>query len=170
MPGHPGAFRNRPARRQVHHQRRRPGHRCDAPLGHPGPTPDLVEQEHAAWTIATELVRATLASATTVAAPFAKGPRAGQPVQARHLSFAAAARIVVATVQAGTATASLPTHTRTAAHQHALRQVATTRVTTDRNRHRPRKIKSSQPFGHAPTDITTRTVPAKIRVCGTTAA
>ena len=133
-------------------------------------TPDLVEQEHAAWTIATELVRAILRSATAVAAPFTKGPRAGQPVQARHLSFTTAARIVVATVQAGTATASLPTHTRTAAHQHALRQIATTRVTTDRNRHRPRKIKSSQPFGHAPTDITTRTVPAKIRVCGTTAA
>ena len=133
-------------------------------------TPDLVEQEHAAWTIATELVRATLASATTVAAPFAKGPRAGQPVQARHLSFTTAARIVVSTVRAGTATASLPTQTKTAAHQAALRQVATARVTTDRNRHRPRKIKSSQPFGHAPTDITTRTVPAKIRVCGTTAA
>jgi hypothetical protein len=133
-------------------------------------TPDLVDQEHAAWTIATELVRATLRSATTVAAPFAKGPRVGQPVQARHLSFTTAARIVVATIRAGTATASLPTQTRTAAHQAALHQVATARVTTDRNRHRPRKIKSSQPFGHAPTDITTLTVPAQIHVCGTSAA
>ena len=133
-------------------------------------TPELVEQEHAAWTIATGLVRATLASATTLAAPFAKGPRAGQPVQARHLSFTAAARTVVATVRAGTATASLPTPTRTAAHQRALHQIATARVTTDRNRHRPRKIKSSQPFGHAPTDITTRTVPAQLHVCGAPAA
>jgi hypothetical protein len=49
-------------------------------------TPDLVEAEHAAWTTAIELVRATLTSATTLAAPFAKGLRAGQPVQAWHLS------------------------------------------------------------------------------------
>lgn len=133
-------------------------------------SPDLVEQEHAAWTTATELVRATLRSATTLAAPFTKGPRAGQPVQVRHLSFTTATRTVIATVRAGTATASLPTHTRTAAHRAALHQVATARVTTDRNRHRPRKIKSSQPFGHAPTDITTHTIPAHIHVCGTDAA
>lgn len=132
--------------------------------------PDLVEQEHAAWTTATGLVRATLQSVAAVAAPFTKGPRTGQPVQVRHLSFTTAAWTVAATVRAGTATASLPTQTKTAAHQRALHQVATTRVTTDRNRHRPRKIKSSQPFGHAPTDITTRTVPAQIHVCGTSAA
>jgi hypothetical protein len=131
--------------------------------------PDLIEQEHAAWTIGTELIRATLRSATTVAAPFVKGPRAGQPVQARHLSFTATCRIVLATIQSGTATASLPAPTRTGAHQRILRQVATARITTDRNRHRPRKIKSSQPFGHAPTDISTRTVPCEIRVCGTAA-
>lgn len=132
--------------------------------------PDLIDQEHAAWTIATGLVRATLSSAAAVAAPFAKGPRAGQPVQARHLSFTAAARIVVATVRAGTATASLPHRARAAAHHAALHQVATAKVTTDRNRHRPRKIKSSQPFGHAPTDITTHTVPAHLHVCGAPAA
>jgi len=133
-------------------------------------TPDLIEQEHAAWTIATELVRATLTSATTIAAPFTKGPRAGQPVQVRHLSFTAAARTVVATVRAGTATASLPTPARTAAHHAALQQIATARVTTDRNRHRPRKIKSSQPFGHTPAGITTRATTTTIRVCGTAAA
>jgi len=133
-------------------------------------TPDLVEQEHAAWTTATELVRATLRSATTIAAPFTKGPRAGQPVQVRHLSFTTAARTLVATVRTGTATASLPTHAKTAAHQAALRHIATARVTTDRNRHRQRKIKSSQPFGHAPTDITTHTAPAQIHICGTDAA
>ena len=60
--------------------------------------------------------------------------------------------------------------TRTAAHQAALHLVATAKVTTDRNRHRPRKIKSSQPFGHAPADITTATVPAQLHVCGTPAA
>ena len=132
--------------------------------------PDLIEAEHAAWTIATGLVRATLRSATTLAAPFAKGPRAGQRVQARHLSYTTAARTVVATVAAGTATASLPTPTKAAAHQAALHQIATTRVTTDRNRHRPRKIKSSQPFGHTPADITTATIPAQLHVCGANAA
>jgi hypothetical protein len=132
--------------------------------------PDLIDQEHAAWTIATGLVRATVQSATAVAAPFTKGPRAGQRVQARHLSYTAAARTVVATVAAGTATASLPTPARTAAHHAALHQIAAAKVTTDRNRHRPRKIKSSQPFGHAPTDITTATIPAQLHVCGAPAA
>jgi hypothetical protein len=132
--------------------------------------PDLVEQEHAAWTIATGLIRATVQSATAVATPFTKGPRAGQRVQARHLSYTAAARTVVATVAAGTATAGLPAPTRTAAHHAALHLVATARVTTDRNRHRPRKIKSGQPFGHAPADITTSTIPAHLHVCGTPAA
>ncbi|HEY6796630.1 MAG TPA: hypothetical protein VI248_18305 [Kineosporiaceae bacterium] len=71
---------------------------------------------------------------------------------------------------AGTATASLPTRAKAAAHQAALHRIATARVTTDRNRHRPRKIKSSQPFKHAPADITTTTTPATIHVCGADAA
>jgi hypothetical protein len=133
-------------------------------------TPDLIDQEHAAWTIATELVRATLRSATTIAAPFVKGPRAGQAVQTRHLSFTTARRTVLATIHTGTATAGLPSTTRTAAHQHALHQIAKARITTDRNRHRPRKIKSSQPFGHAPTGTTTRTIPAHTHICGAPAA
>lgn len=132
-------------------------------------TPDLIEQEHAAWTTATALVRATVQAAATAAAPFTKGPRTGQPVQARHLSYTAATRTVIATVAAGTATASLPTPAKTAAHHTALRQIATAKVTTDRNRHRPRKIKSSQPFGHAPTDITTTTTPVTIHNCGAAA-
>jgi hypothetical protein len=133
-------------------------------------TPDLIDQEHAAWTIATELVRATLRCATTIAAPFVKGPRAGQRVQTRQLSFTTARRTVIATVRAGTATASLPSPARTAAHHRALHQIAKARITTDRNRHRPRKIKSSQPFGHAPAGTTTRTIPAQTHICGAPAA
>ena len=133
-------------------------------------SPALVRQEHPAWIVATELLHATTRSAAAIAAPFTKGPRAGQPVAARHLSFTTARRTLITTVQAGTATASLPTQTKTAAHHSALHQLATARITTDRNRHRPRKIKSSQPFGHAPTDITTRTVPTQIHICGTSAA
>lgn len=130
-------------------------------------SPDLIDQEHAAWITATELVRATCRSATAVAAPFAKGPRAGRPVQARHLSFTTARRTLITTVAAGTATASVPEPARQARHRSMLQTIAAARVTTDRHRHRPHKIKSRQAFGHASRDITTRTTPAIVHVCGT---
>jgi hypothetical protein len=132
--------------------------------------PELIRQEHAAWTTATELVRAATRSAAAIATPFRKGPRTGQPVAARHLSFTTARRTLIATVRAGAATASLPAPARAAAHQRALAVIATARVTTDRHRHRDHKIKSRQPFPHAPRGITTRTAPAHLHVCGTTAA
>jgi hypothetical protein len=132
--------------------------------------PELIRQEHAAWITATELVRAATRSAAALAAPFRKGPRTGQPVQARHLSFTTARRTLISTVRAGTATASLPEPARAAAHHQALAAVATARVSTDRHRHRDHKIKSRQPFSHAPRGITTRTAPAVMHVCGTTAA
>ena len=132
--------------------------------------PELIRQEHAAWITATELVHAATRSAAAIAAPFQKGPRTGQPVAARHLSFTTARRTLVGTVRAGTATASLPAPTRAAAHQRALAVLATARITTDRHRHRDHKIKSRQPFPHAPRGITTRTAPAHLHVCGTTAA
>ena len=115
-----------------------PGHRGDPALGHP----ELIRQEHAAWIVATELVHAATRSAAAIAAPFRKGPRTGQPVAARHLSFTTARRTLIATVRAGTATASLPAPARAAAHQRALAVIATARVTTDRHRHRDHKIKS----------------------------
>jgi hypothetical protein len=133
-------------------------------------SPDLIRQEHAAWIVATELVHAATRSATTIAAPFQKGPRTGQAVAARHLSFTTARRTLISTVRAGTATASLPAPTRAAAHHTALAVIGTARVTTDRHRHRDHKIKTRQPFSHAPRDITTRTAPAHVHVCGTTAA
>jgi hypothetical protein len=133
-------------------------------------TPELVRQEHAAWITATELVRAATRTAATVAAPFAKGPRAGQSVRARDLSFTTARRTLIGTVRTGTATASLPEPARAAAHDRALTVLGTARVTTDRHRHRDHKIKSRQAFGHAPRGITTRTAPAHLHVCGTTAA
>jgi Insertion element 4 transposase N-terminal len=132
--------------------------------------PELIRQEHAAWIVATELVHAATRSAAAIAAPFRKGPRTGQAVAARHLSFTTARRTLIGTVRAGTATASLPEPVRSAAHHHALAVIATARVTTDRHRHRDHKIKSGQPFSHAPRDITTRTAPAHLHVCGTTAA
>jgi hypothetical protein len=113
-------------------------------------TPQLIRQEHAAWITATELVRAATRSAAAIAAPFRKGPRTGQPVQPRHLSFTTARRTLISTVRAGTATASLPEPIRAAAHHHALGMIATARVTTDRHRHRDHKIKTRLPFPHAP--------------------
>jgi hypothetical protein len=133
-------------------------------------TPELIRQEHAAWTVGTELVHAATRSAAAIAAPFRKGPRAGQAVAARQLSFTTARRTLISTVRAGTATASLPAPARAAAHHHALAVIATARVSTDRHRHRDHKIKSRQAFSHAPRDITTRTAPAVVHVCGPTAA
>lgn len=133
-------------------------------------TPELVRQEHAAWITATELVRAATRSAAATAAPFRKGPRAGQPVAARHLSFTTTRRTLIGTVRAGTATASIPEPARAAAHDRALAVIATARLTTDRHRHRDHKTKSRQTFPHAPRGITTRTAPAHLHVCGTTAA
>jgi hypothetical protein len=133
-------------------------------------TPELIRQEHAAWTVGTELVHAATRSAAAIAAPFRKGPRAGQAVAARQLSFTTARRTLISTVRAGTATASLPEPARAAAHHQALAVIATARVSTDRHRRRDHKIKSRQAFSHAPRDITTRTAPAVVHVCGPTAA
>ena len=132
-------------------------------------TPELIRQEHAAWITATELVHAATRSAAAIAQPFRKGPRTGQPVAARHLSFTTARRTLITTVRAGAATASLPAPTRAAANQRALGVIAAARVTTDRHRHRDHKIKSRQAFSHAPRGITTRTAPAQVHVCGTAA-
>ena len=60
--------------------------------------PELIRQEHAAWIVATELVHAATRSAAAIAAPFRKGPRTGQAVAARHLSFTTARRTLIATV------------------------------------------------------------------------
>jgi len=133
-------------------------------------TPDLLAQQHAAWIVATELVHAATRSAAATAQPFRKGPRAGQPVHPRHLSFTTARRTLITTVRTGTATASLPAPARAAAHRGALDVIAAARVTTDRHRHRDHKIKTRQAFTHAPRGITTRTAPALVHLCGATAA
>ena len=132
--------------------------------------PALVRAEHAAWMVATELVHAQTRAAAEVAAPFTKGPRTGRPVAARDLSFTTARQTAIATVAAGTATASLPAPARAAARHGALQTIAATRGTTDRHRHRHRKIKTRQPFPHATATTATSTAPAVIHVCGVTPA
>ena len=89
-------------------------------------------------------------------------------MQAHHLSFTTARRTLITTVRAGTATASLPEPAQAAAHDHALAVITTARTSTDR--HRDHKIKSRQPFPHAPRGTTTRTAPAHRHLCGTTTA
>jgi Transposase DDE domain len=132
-------------------------------------TPSLIHQEHAAWMTATELTRALLRSAAAVAAPLTKGPRTGQPVQPRNLSFTTTRRTLINTVRAGTATASLPAPARTTAYRTTLDTITTAKVTTDRHRHRDHKTKTRQAFTRAPRGITTRTAPAVIHLYGTTA-
>ena len=134
-------------------------------------TPDLVHQEHAAWIVATELVRAITRSAAVDRRTVPQGTphRAdrGRPAPVVHHRPPHPDPLLSPT---GTATASLPAPVRAAAHRAALAAVAAARVTTDRHRHRPHKIKSRQAFAHASRDITTRTSPASVHVCGTSPA
>jgi hypothetical protein len=107
--------------------------------------------------VTTELLHALTRTAAEIAAPFTKGPRTGRPVTARDLSFTTTRRTAIATITAGTTTASLPTPARAAAHHAALQTIAATRGTTDRHRHRHRKIKTRQPFPHTTPDTATTT-------------
>ena len=63
-------------------------------------SPALIAQEHAAWITATELTRATARTAAAIAVPTRKGPRAGQPVHPREISFTTARRTVINSVRA----------------------------------------------------------------------
>ena len=104
-------------------------------------TPDLVAQEHAAWITAVELTRATARTAVSRAAPARKGPRAGQPVHPREISFTAARRTIITTTRTGLTTASLPPTLVAASAHQALSTLARHRIVVDRNRHRDRKTK-----------------------------
>ncbi|HEY6798558.1 MAG TPA: transposase [Kineosporiaceae bacterium] len=129
-------------------------------------TPALVRAEHAAWMTATELVHSLRRVAATAAAPFTKGPRTGQAVTARDLSFTTTRRAAIASITAGAATASLPASVRAAAARITLEMITTSRVTTDRHRHRDRKTKTTQAFPHTSQALATATIPALIHVCG----
>ena len=99
-------------------------------------SPALVAQEHAAWVIAVELARATARTAAGVAVPARKGPRAGQPVHPREISFTAVRRAVITSVRSGAATASLPAALTRANRDDTLAALARRRVQVDRTRHR----------------------------------
>lgn len=133
-------------------------------------TPELINQEHAAWICGTELVRAMARAAARRAAPARKGRDAGQPVQPRHISFTAARRAGLDSTRSGAATASLPPATTAALHRGTLHDLGKRRIITGRNRHRDRKTKTRQPFPAAGRHITTRTAAAQVSVCAPVAA
>ena len=83
-----GRVRNRPQGSEISDQR---GGRPDRPIFR-SQSPDLIQQEHAAWVAATEIVRATARAAARRAARAAKGTRVGQPAHPREISFTAARR------------------------------------------------------------------------------
>ncbi|OHV20266.1 hypothetical protein BBK14_08515 [Parafrankia soli] len=127
-------------------------------------TPELIAQEHAAWTITTSLLRALLRQAAASATPARRGRRAGQPVAPRELSFTAARRAAVATIRSGAATASLPDRLVQDRHQQVLADLGRHRHTIDRNRHRDRKAKSPRPFPAAGPTLPTRTAASRVNI------
>ena len=128
-------------------------------------SPALVAQEHAAWVTAVELARAIARAAAAVAVPARRGPRAGQPVHPREISFTAARRAVIASVRSGAATASLPAQMITARRERILAGLARRRVQVGRHRHRDRKTKARPGFPSGGPRLVTRTAPAEISVC-----
>jgi hypothetical protein len=115
-------------------------------------SPELIAQEIAAWTCATEMTRGVTRAAALTAQPAVKGRRAGQPVRYRDLSLARARRLILAAIRSGKA-----------GYKTLTSQIARFRAVVDRNRHRARKSKSPSTFGHAgPKDTITRTAPAVI--------
>jgi hypothetical protein len=129
-------------------------------------SPTLIAQEHAAWVISAELARAVARDA----APARKGRRAGLPVPPREISFTAARRAITSSASSGAATASLPPALITANRNRVLDALARCRITIDRNRHRDRKTKARLAFPHGGPVIPTLAAPARISVCGATAA
>jgi hypothetical protein len=95
-----------------------------------------------------------------------KGPRAGQPVHPREISFTAARRAIIAATRDGAATASLPAALTTANRYHALTILARRRIQVDRDRHRDRKIRARPGFPAGGPRLPTLTAPARIAVCG----
>lgn len=118
-------------------------------------TPEGVTCEHAAWTITCEITRALLRRATPVAPPINTGPRTGQTITPRDLSFTRARGLLLCHVR------PIPTDLT-----HLLQAVATTRGQPDRHRHRDRVTKATPTFPHRST-APTRTQKAVVHAYGT---
>ena len=86
------------------------------------------------------------------------GPRAGQPVHPREISFTAAHRAVLAAIRHGAV-----------GYQALTSAISRCRIVIDRNRHRARKATARPAFGGAGRDTATRTAEAILTVCNTPA-
>ena len=133
-------------------------------------TPELIDQEHAAWICGTELTRALARAAARQAAPARKGHRAGQTVHPRQISFTAARRAGLDSTRSGAATASLPPAITAALHRGTLHDLGKRRIVTGRDRHRDRKTKTRPAFPAAGRGVTTRTAAAQVSICAPVAA
>lgn len=115
-------------------------------------TPEGIEQEHAAWIAGGEIVRAAMRAAAILTAPIARGPRTGQAIGPRDLSFTRARDILTAGIRA------IPGN-----HTHALNAIAAVHTQPDRHRHRDRVTKAAPLFpsrAQAPTRTQTCVVHA----------
>ena len=83
----------------------------------------------------------------------------------REISFTAARRVVIASIRAGAATASLPAQMIIARREHILAGLARRRIQVDRCRHRDRKTKARPAFPPGGPRLATRTAPAEISIC-----
>ena len=114
-------------------------------------SPELIAQEIAAWTCATEMTRGVTRAAALTAQPAVKGRRAGQPVRYRDLSLARARRLILAAIRSGKV-----------GYKTLTSQIARFRAVVDRNRQRP-QVQVPQHLGpRLPKDTITRTAPAVI--------
>jgi hypothetical protein len=122
-------------------------------------SPDLVQQELAAWAAATGMARGVILDAARAAAPAGKGRRAGILVRPRDLSFARPLRAVLSAIRLGYG-----------CYQAVTSEIAGYRNVVDRDRHRARKSKSPSSFPHASAkDTVTRIAPAGITMANTPA-
>jgi hypothetical protein len=101
-------------------------------------SPDLVDQELAAWAAGVAMTRAVIRDAALAAAPARNGRRAGLAVRPRDLSFARAVRAILHAIRLGRD-----------CYRAVTSEIAGFRNTVDRGRHRPRKSKSPSAFDHA---------------------
>ena len=127
-------------------------------------TPELIDQEHAAWICATELARALARAAARQAAPARKAATpASRSSPGRFLT--AARRAALASIRSGAATASLPAAMTAALGRGTVHVLGKRRIVIDRHRHRDRKTKTRPAFPAAGRGIATRTAAAQVSVC-----
>jgi hypothetical protein len=117
-------------------------------------TPDLVRQELWAWLAATQLVRKA-AHATT---------QTTTGVGTDQISFTTIRRAAARSMTQSTVTATTCAHALAAAADRTARTALANLVTTDRNRHSPRRQKHKPKFPHTATTTPTTRGPFQVNL------